>query len=255
MSNTKKAIRAAVSLAAFSLITLATVGAIYFFFFANGNKTAATVSTSPLPTVVIDAGHGGMDGGCVSDSVSDTAAGEITVSTGRILEKDCNLNIAKSLAALFRVSGYNVVMTRDTDVMLDGEGLAGNAKMRDLRARLNIASEHPNALLISVHCNKFPSASCKGLQVYYSKNHEYSAVAANAVQASAVALLQPKNHRQTKAADSSIFLLHRATQPAILVECGFLSNPDEAALLSTPEYQKKLALTVLLPLITTNAEA
>ena len=245
MSNTKKAIRAAVSLAAFSLITVAVMGAIYCFFFASDGKNATPTSTEPLPTVVIDAGHGGMDGGCVSD----TAMG-----TDRILEKDCNLKIAQSLAALFRISGYNVVMTRETDVMLDGEGLTGNAKMRDLRARLNIASEYPDALFISVHCNKFPSESCKGLQVYYSKNHEYSKEAAEAVQSSAVELLQPQNHRQTKAADSSIFLLHRATQPAILIECGFLSNPDEAALLSTPEYQKKLALAVLLPLITENNE-
>ena len=247
MTNTKRAIRAAVSLAAFSLIFALAVGAIYFFFFVRGDRNSSPVSTEPRKTVVIDAGHGGMDGGCISETVSGTG-GE------RILEKDCNLSISQILATLFRVSGYNVVMTRENDIMLDEEGLSGTAKMRDLRARLNIANKYPDTLFISVHCNKFPSSSCKGLQVYYSKNHTSSQVAAAAVQRSAIALLQPENKRQIKQADTSIFLLSHATQPAILIECGFLSNPEEAALLSEENYQKKLALTILLPLITENNE-
>jgi len=248
MNNTASALRAAVSLAAFSLIALVAMGVIYFLFF-GGSGGATQVSAIPSPTVIIDAGHGGMDGGCVSDGIKGTGAGDVSTGVGRILEKDCNLQIARVLEALFRVSGYNVVMTRSSDVMLDGEGLAGSAKMRDLRARLDIAREHPDALFISVHCNKFPSSDCKGLQVYYSKNHEYSSEAARAVQESAVSLLQPDNKRLPKAADSSIFLLHRATQPAILIECGFLSNPSEAELLSDSDYQKKLALAILLPLV------
>lgn len=250
MTNAKRAIRAAVSLAAFSLLTLAAIGAIQLLFFGGGNKNSAPASTTPRPTVVIDAGHGGMDGGCVSASSSGTGAGTTGAEGARILEKDCNLSISKKLAALFRVSGYNVVMTRETDVMLDGEGLAGGAKMRDLRARLDIASRYPDAIFISIHCNKFPSAECKGLQVYYSPNHPYSKEAAQAVQTSAVTLLQPDNKRLPKQADSSIFLLNRATQPAILIECGFLSNPEEAQSLADGEYQKKLALSILLPLIT-----
>ena len=246
MSNTKKAIRAAISLAAFSLITFAAVGLIYFLFTVNGNRKTAPVSMTPRPTVVIDAGHGGMDGGCISDG---------TNGADTVLEKNCNLAISQALSTLFRISGYNVIMTRESDVMLDEEGLTGSAKMRDLRARLNIANRYPDALFISVHCNKFPSTNCTGLQVYYSKNHEYSKEAAEKVQSSTVKLLQPENRRQIKPADSSIFLLHRATQPAILIECGFLSNPNEAILLSTPEYQKKLALAVLLPLISENTEA
>ena len=232
MTNTQRAIRAAVSLAAFSLMTFLIAAAVYLIFSNIGKQGGSQVSATPLPTVVIDAGHGGIDGGCVSDTVKNTAFIG-TASGGRILEKDCNLRIAKALAALFRLSGYNVVMTRDTDVMLDGEGLAGGAKMRDLRARLDIAQRYTDALFISIHCNKFPSPECKGLQVYYSKNHEYSKAAAAAIQNSAVRLLQPQNKRLPKQADSSIFLLHRATQPAVLIECGFLSNPEEAELLSS----------------------
>ena len=250
--NNKPAISAAVSLAAFSLILILTTVGIYLIFFSESGGETAKASADPLPTVVIDAGHGGMDGGCVSDvsySVGTTAHAR---SMGRILEKDCNLQISKILAALFRVSGYNVVMTRETDVMLDGEGLAGSAKMRDLRARLDIAKQYPDALFISIHCNKFPSTECKGLQVYYSKNHGESKIAADAVQSSVVSLLQPTNKRVTKAADSSIFVLNRATQPAILIECGFLSNEEEAKLLADRNYQKKLALAIAIPIIEQN---
>ena len=247
--NTKRAINAAVSLAAFSLIMILTAIGIYLIFFGQNEDDTKNASAEPMPTVVIDAGHGGMDGGCVSDVSHSVGASSSAQSSGRILEKDCNLQISKILAALFRVSGYNVVMTRETDVMLDGEGLAGSAKMRDLRARLDIAKQYPDALFISIHCNKFPSSECKGLQVYYSGNHEASKIFADAVQSSAVTLLQPTNKRVTKVADSSIFVLNRATQPAILIECGFLSNEEEAKLLSDPNYQKKLALAITLPII------
>ena len=250
--NNKRAISAAVSMAAFSLIMILTVVGIYFLFFGTKNGETAKASTEPLPTVVIDAGHGGMDGGCVSDISHSVGATTPTQSSGKILEKDCNLQISKILAALFRVSGYNVVMTRDTDTMLDGEGLSGSAKMRDLRARLDIARRYPDALFISIHCNKFPSPECKGLQVYYSKNHGESKTAADAVQNSVVSLLQPTNKRLTKAADSSIFVLNRATQPAILIECGFLSNEEEAKLLTDTDYQKKLALAIAIPIIEQN---
>lgn len=223
---------------------------------ANGALPAS--SSAPPQTVVIDAGHGGMDGGCVSLPISavssDATVSEETASTaspsgGAILEKDCNLAIAKTLAALFRVSGYNVVMTRETDVMLDAEGLTGNAKMRDLKARVELARQYPDALFISIHCNKFPSTECKGLQVYYSVNDARSRDIAEKIQRSTVSLLQPDNKRTVKPATSSIYVLYRASQPAVLVECGFLSSPEEAALLATEEYRKQLALAIFLPLV------
>lgn len=229
-------------LAILSAVIFAFAAAIGFFVMHSGRGGSEPVSAEPAPTVVIDAGHGGADGGGVSTAFSDTGA----VS---VLEKDCNLQISKALAALFRISGYNVVMTRETDIMLDAEGLYGNAKMRDLRARLLIAQKHPDAVFISVHCNKFPDPTCSGLQVYYSEKHEAAKNLAYSIQTSSATLLQPNNKRLPKAAGSSIYVLDRATQPSVLVECGFLSNPEEANLLSDENYQKKLALSILLPVI------
>jgi len=154
---------------------------------------------------------------------------------------------------LFRISGYNVVMTRETDIMLDAEGLYGSAKMRDLRARLLIAQKYPDAVFISIHCNKFPDPTCSGLQVYYSERYDVAKSLAYSIQASSTALLQPNNKRMPKAAGSAIYVLDRAAQPSLLVECGFLSNPEEAILLSDDGYQKKLALSVLLPVISAEA--
>ena len=179
--------------------------------------------------IVIDAGHGGIDGGAVAPDGTP--------------EKDINLEIAKVLSALMRVSGYKVIMTREADVMLGQELSSGSAKMRDLKKRLEIASSYPEALTVSIHCNKFPQESCHGLQVYYSDS-EAAASAANAVQG-AFSLIDPQNRRATKKADGSIYLLNRAVSPSILVECGFLSNQEELQKLKTEEYRKKLALVIM----------
>ncbi|MBR2460651.1 MAG: N-acetylmuramoyl-L-alanine amidase [Clostridia bacterium] len=231
------AFRTAVSLAVFSIIVCITAVAVQYFFFGNKEKDTSDVDAALIPTVVIDAGHGGIDGGCVSVGDSKTP------------EKELNLKIASTLAALFRISGYNTVMTRETDNMLDAEGLTGSAKVRDLRARLMIAQEYPDALFISVHCNKFPDPSCAGMQVYYSKNDEMSRLYAEGIQSSVVELIQNDNHRVSKPADSSIYVLHQAKQPSVLIECGFLSNPTEASLLEDSVYQQKLAIAIILPIL------
>ena len=196
---------------------------------SGGKSPLIPTSAESSRTVVIDAGHGGLDGGAVASDGT--------------LEKDINLQIAGVLAALMRASGYKVVMTRDTDVMLDTSEPNGSAKMRDLRRRLEISSASPGALTVSIHCNKFPQQSCKGLQVYHSAS-EQSEVFAKAIQSSSL-LVMPENHRQIKKADSSIYLLHRATNPAVLVECGFISNPEELSRLKTTEYKKQLALVIM----------
>ena len=231
------ALKGAMGLAVFSVIMAACAVVIWYFLGNEVSRENGQVSADRVPVVVIDAGHGGMDGGCVSDIAGET--GEC------VLEKECNLAISKVIAALFRVSGYEVVMTRETDVMLDTESGVGKAKMRDLRARLEMAERYPDALLLSIHCNKFPDKSCRGLQVYYSSADESSGEIAESIQQSAVELLQPDNRRKIKKADSSIYLLHNAKQPAVLVECGFLSNPSEAAALASEGYQKQIAMAVV----------
>ena len=181
-----------------------------------------------LPLIVIDPGHGGADGGAVAPDGT--------------CEKDINLGIAKTLSALFSSYGYECVMTRDGDTMLsDGSGVS--KKLSDLRARVAL-TEGRDCVFISVHQNKFPQAECAGVQVYYSGNDSRSAKLAEKIRSVCAAYLQPGNTRQTKRAGSEIYVLDRCVCPAVLVECGFLSNPAELEKLKTEEYRKKLAAAV-----------
>lgn len=182
-----------------------------------------------LPTVVVDAGHGGADGGAVSSS--------------GILEKDINLQIALRISAIYKTLGIPCVLTRDEDVMLNGDNTE-NKKLYDLRARVNVANNTKNCIFLSIHQNKFPQAQYKGLQVYYSKNNDASQSIAQNIQSGVQKYVQPDNNRQTKKATSSIYVLDNLHCPAVLVECGFLSNEEEASLLVSGEYQKKLSAVI-----------
>ena len=194
----------------------------------DGAALTAGVPESPPPQIVIDPGHGGEDGGA---TVGDT------------LEKDLNLQIAGCLNDMYTLFGIRSEMTRTEDVMLydrfdDLEDYRGKKKSYDLRSRLRLAEESGAALYVGVHMNKFPQESSKGLQVYYSPNTDESARAA---QTYAKKYLDPANERETKQATSAIYILKRIRIPAVLVECGFLSNAEERALLETPEYRLKVA--------------
>ena len=225
-----KALPQALMFAFFTLMLFLTCILLCAIFGQSDNEASKPASTDRLPTVIIDAGHGGKDGGAVG--IDGT------------LEKNLNFEISKVLCELMKISGYNVVMTRTDDTMLTTEDNIGSAKTRDLKQRLTIASRYPDGLMVSVHCNKFPSESCKGLQAYYSEN-ELARDTAKSIQDSVTKLLQPTNHRKSKQADSSIYLLHRAVTPSVLIECGFLSNTEECALLNNDGYRKKLALCIL----------
>ena len=181
--------------------------------------------------IVLDAGHGGEDGGATG--------------TNGVLEKDLNLQIARDLAALLRLAGYEVVETRTEDQLLcEPETKKGHRKQRDLENRLAVTAQYENCILVSIHMNTFPNQSCEGTQVWYSQSNEASAELARAVQERVKAVLQPQNHRKIKAATSGIYLLRHAEIPAILVECGFLSTPAECERLCDPAYQSAL-VTVL----------
>lgn len=189
---------------------------------------SAAVSADRLPAVVIDAGHGGADGGAVAPDGT--------------CEKDINLNIAKNVRALLSSLGYECVMTRDEDVMLS-DGSGGSAKMSDLKQRVAM-TDGKDCIFVSIHQNKFPQDSCSGTQVYYSKNDARSAVLAKTVQECVREYIQKENTRQIKPAGSEIFVLDRCRVPAILIECGFLSNPAELLKLKDGEYQKTLACAI-----------
>ena len=188
-------------------------------------------------TVVIDAGHGGEDGGCEGNG---------------LVEKDLNLEISLLLAELLKKEGVSVVLTRDTDILLydPNSDYEGKKKAQDVRRRLEIAQNCINPVLVSIHMNYFAQTQSSGLQVWYSKNDARGRILANLIQSNVKSALQPNNRRKIKEATSSIFLLHNATFPAVLVECGFLSNPDDANALRDAEYRQKLAQIIFQSVIT-----
>ena len=139
-------------------------------------------------------------------------------------------------------------MTRTEDILLYDRNAdyKGRKKSLDLAARRQIAEDTPDCIFVSIHMNSFPDPRYNGLQVWYSPNNPKSKVIADTVQKNAKAVLQPDNEREIKAATDAIYLLHRLNVPAVLVECGFLSNPAEAEKLATPAYRRDVAFTLFL---------
>lgn len=173
-------------------------------------------------TVVIDAGHGGEDGGVVGRA------------TG-IKESDVNLAIAKKLKDVLEEGGYTVVMTRTTDTALHGSA-TGSKKLADMRKRKEIILEAKPDLVVSIHQNYYPSDYVKGVQVFYAPNGKSNDEAT---------VLQKILNRQLGSsrveAKGDYYIVQCSPYPSVLVECGFLSNPAEEALLVTSEYQHRVA--------------
>lgn len=185
-------------------------------------------------TVVLDAGHGGEDGGAVGG--------------GEVVEKDINLSVALKLRDILQVSGYNVIMTREKDIAIyddDAETLR-EKKRSDLHNRLDIIEKNSgeNTIFISIHQNKFPDPKYHGTQIFYSKHDPKSMDLAQSVRKSVTQFLQPDNEREIKEANKKIYLLNNAQIPAVVVECGFLSNPEECAKLADKNYQSEMAFSV-----------
>lgn len=182
--------------------------------------------------ILIDAGHGGEDGGAIG--VDGT------------LEKTVNLKIAERVYGLCRIAGIPASMTRTDDRLLydPNTDYQGKKKMLDLRTRLKMAEETSGSVLVSIHLNSFSQSQYSGLQVYYSPNNPLSARLAEKVQTNTQRLLQADNTREIKAADSAIYLLNRCTRPAVLIECGFLSNPDECQKFGDEGYLRELAAVI-----------
>lgn len=214
----------------FGLCFLATTLLLSFFFsHFDGLLVFRPVLYGDAPTTVIilDAGHGGEDGGATG--------------TNGVLEKDLNLTVTHALADLLRMAGHTVIETRTDDRLLyDQSTTKGHKKRDDLKNRLAFAEQYPDSIFISLHMNTFPSNTCHGTQVWYSENNEGSRELASAVQDAVVKALQPENKRKIKAATSSIYLLRHARCPSILIECGFLSTPSDCERLCDPRYQKQL---------------
>ena len=179
--------------------------------------------------VIIDAGHGGEDGGASS-------------CTG-VLESQINLEISIRLNDLLRLLGYQTRMIRTTDTAIYSEGETLSAKkVSDLKNRVAIVNETDNALLVSIHQNTFPDGRYSGAHVFYSKDPD-SKQLADHLQIALIQNLNPGSRRHAKPSDG-IYLMQHIQQPGILVECGFISNAEEDTKLRSPEYQQKLACVI-----------
>lgn len=205
---------------------------LYLTFMAN--FSAAEASSMPITqkTVIVDAGHGGDDGGAIG--IDGT------------VEKDINLDIALKLEKILKFYGFNVIMTRTQDVMTCDDGLDSlrKRKISDIHNRFELMRKNPDAIFISVHQNKFEDSSQHDTQVFYSGNDERSKELAEAIQTSVTLTLQRKNDRVVKKSGSGIYLLYHAKIPAVLVECGFISNSDEVKKLKDESYRMKLAILI-----------
>lgn len=198
-----------------------------------GNQTVATISemipVERLHRIVIDAGHGGEDGGAVSCSGKN--------------ESYFNLQIALRMNDLLHLLGYDTVMIRSTDtsVYTAGETIS-QKKVSDLKQRVRIVNRTNNALLLSIHQNTFPEEKYSGAQVFYAKTPG-SEELAKRLQDDLVSTLNPGSNRKAKQG-SGIYLLDKIGTTGVLVECGFLSNQQEEAKLQMPDYQKKLCCVI-----------
>ena len=206
----------------------------FFSTLMRGRIPTLAVSGSVMgrPTVILDAGHGGFDGGAVAPDGT--------------VEKEINLKIALKLKEFLRLGGYEVVMTRDSDVSTDDvetDKIAARKKS-DLKNRLKLMKDYPDAVFVSIHLNKFTTSAAAGSQVFYGTGREESKKLGEDIQKAIVRLLQPENTRVNKKATSSTYILYNATLPAVLVECGFLSNTAELKRLKTEEYQNKMAFSI-----------
>lgn len=201
---------------------------------------AAEKTLTPLPaaaqkqqvrTVVLDAGHGGADGGAVS-------------CTGA-LESEINLAVVLKLRDLFSMFGVHTVLTRDSDSIPyppDAKTIR-EKKVSDQKARVQLIDRTANAFLISIHQNNYPTASPSGAQVLYAPTAGSQAFAER-LQNVLISSLDPNNKRSAAQIPGAIFLMNQIHCPGVLVECGFLSNPAEEALLRSACYQLKLAAAV-----------
>lgn len=218
----------------FPCICFALLSAFVFLMISaalNIKVSVSSESVKSMPTIVIDAGHGGEDGGAVSES--------------GVLEKDINLSIANDTSALFYLLGFDVTQTRKTDIALDnGEDTIRKRKVSDMKKRLEIFNSSKENTIISIHQNKFSESKYHGTQIFYSPNNPKSKQLADSIKYSVKSLLQPDNERECKKADSGIYLLKNTNNPAVIVECGFISNGEECKNLLDSQYQKQMAYSI-----------
>lgn len=205
------------------VLILCMIGGIY-----RVNKGISTSGKAEKTVVVIDPGHGGIDPG--------------KVGAGGSYEKDINLSIAKYLKEQLQKEKIEVIMTRETDEGLYQESDV-NKKRADMRARMDIMNRPEVDMIVSIHQNSFSAQSSKGAQVFYQASSETGKMLAEKLQEVLISEVDQENRRQPKA-NNSYYILKKSEKTAVIVECGFLSNPQEEKLLLQEDYQKKIAKAV-----------
>lgn len=206
-----------------------------FYLSKQGAEYLTSASESVVTgkkVIVIDAGHGGKD------------PGKIGID-GQI-EKEINLQIAEILKVFLEMDGFEVIMTRTDDNGLYDED-ASNKKVQDMKRRIQMIEEADPLLVVSIHQNSYPESYVKGGQVFYYGTSTDSKSLAETIQKQ-LKELDPENHREAKA-NTSYYLLKKTSKPIVIVECGFLSNPDEAQKLSDEHYQEKLAFKIFMGIV------
>lgn len=213
----------------FICCVLAFVGSFYLCDKADEGIKQVAGYKPVKPVIVIDAGHGGVDAG--------------TIGIDGCEEKKVNLSIALDLYDFLSVCGYECKLTRagDYEVFADGE----ERTKSDLYNRMDYINSFSGCTLISIHQNHFENESEHGTQIWYSPNNEKSKTLADSILNSVKLNLQPNNERLNKESDDSYYLLYKAENPSLMIECGFMSNAEENNKLQNEEYQKNFAYSIL----------
>lgn len=178
--------------------------------------------------VVLDAGHGGIDGGVSG------------VYTG-VKESDLNLSVCKKVQKYLQDSGISVVLTRNTDAGLYGIATK-NLKKRDMQKRKEIIEQAKPDLVVSIHMNKYSVSTRRGAQVFYKQSDEYGKLLADRIQESFNGM--ENNVKKTSALSGDYYILNCSDYPSVIAECGFLSNPEDESLLITDDYQDDIAYAI-----------
>ncbi len=191
----------------------------------------AAAKISDELTVIIDAGHGGFDGGC--SGIDGT------------LEKDINLEIAKKLDSMLTAVGFNTVMVRNSDTAVNTDGSTiREKKISDIKFRHSLMKKYQNSIYLCIHQNQYQSQSVNGTQIFYRPNDDMSRQLAECLQNSMANGLKQSRKRPIKSCTKDVYLIYNATTTAVLIECGFLSNQNELQRLKSDDYQRLLCFSI-----------
>lgn len=213
------------------LVRLLVVLMLFFSCSVWGTREVFSPGDLIQPSLILDAGHGGEDGGAVSLSGAK--------------ESDINLEIVLRMEQLLVLLGEQPLLLRSEDISIHDPQAQTlrEKKVSDLKNRAEAVNAHPDAALISIHQNSYPESRYRGTQVFYSPT-DGSQQLAQKLQRAVCKTLQKENTRQEKQIPDSVYLMNHVSNRAVLVECGFLTNPEEEKLLQNPTYQRRLALVL-----------